>query len=304
MNRSVFRLLLALVLIAGLPQTYQGQKNANNAKAKAATMAPLSLKLPLKEGSVRFAVIGDSGTGSSKQRDVAEMMAQYRRLYPFDFVLMMGDNLYGSEEPQDFAKKFSDVYQNLLDDKVQFYAVLGNHDQPIQVNYVNFNMNGKDYYRFKKGNVAFYALNSNYMEKKQLQWLGDELAKDTSEWKIAFFHHPPYGSGKKHASNEQVRETVEPILVRYGVNAVLSGHEHVYERVKPQKGIYYFVSGAGGKLESEGIRTNSPLTEKSFDRDLHFILFEVTKDQLYFQAISRTGQTVDSGVLPKQAKHK
>ena len=260
----------------------------------------LKLTLPVKDGSVRFAVIGDTGSGTEKQRDVGAMMAQYRAVYPFEFVLMMGDNLYGGEAPKDFEKKFSGPYKALLNNNVKFYASLGNHDQALQVNYANFNMNGKEYYRFKKGNVAFYALNSNYMDKKQVEWLQSELAKDNSDWKVCFFHHPPYSSAKAHGSDPQLREVVEPIFIKYGVNVVLTGHDHVYERIKPQKGIYYFVSGGGGKLREGDVKDTSTLTEKSYDHDLHFMLFEVSGDQMYFQAISRTGETIDSGVIPRK----
>jgi hypothetical protein len=288
--------LLAFVVTATLFLPVTAQKLSNNS----AHSSPPKLTLPIKDGSVRFAVIGDTGSGTAKQRDVGDMMVKYRALFPFEFVLMMGDNMYGGEDPKDFEKKFSEPYKALLDNKVKFYASLGNHDMPIQVNYKNFNMNGKEYYRFTKGNIAFYALNSNYMDKKQVKWLEDELAKDTSEWKICFFHHPPYSSAKAHGSDGQLREVVEPIFVKYGVNVVLTGHDHVYERIKPQKGIYYFVSGAGGKLRSGDISETSKLTEKSYDRDLHFMLFEVAGDQMYFQAISRTGETIDSGMIARR----
>ena len=291
-----YNFLLAFVVSATLFLPVPAQKLTNNS----AHSAPPKLTLPVKNGSVRFAVIGDTGSGTEKQRDVGDMMVKYRALFPFEFVLMMGDNLYGGEAPQDFEKKFSEPYKVLLDNKVKFYATLGNHDLPLQVNYENFNMNGKEYYRFKKGNVAFYSLNSNYMDKKQVKWLEDELAKDTSEWKICFFHHPPYSSAKKHGSDDQLREVVEPIFLKYGVNVVLTGHDHVYERIKPQKGIYYFVSGAGGKLRSGDVSETSPLIEKSYDRDMHFMLFEVAGDQMYFQAISRTGETIDSGLIARK----
>ena len=295
-----YNLLFAFIVSAVLFIPAAAQKPNGDVVANRAHNSALKLALPNKDGSVRFAVIGDTGSGTSKQRDVGDMMVQYRALFPFEFVLMMGDNLYGGEDPRDFEKKFAEPYKSLLDNKVKFYATLGNHDLPIQVNYANFNMNGKEYYRFKKGNVAFYSLNSNYMDKKQVQWLEDELAKDTSEWKICFFHHPPYSSAKKHGSDDQLREVVEPIFLKYGVNVVLTGHDHVYERIKPQKGIYYFVSGAGGKLRSGDISETSQLNEKSYDRDLHFMLFEVAGDQMYFQAISRTGETIDSGIIARR----
>ena len=143
------------------------------------------------------------------------------------------------------------------------------------------------------------ALNSNYMDKKQVDWLEDELAKSKSEWKICFFHHPPYSSGKAHGPDEQLRQVVEPIFVKHGVNVVFTGHEHFYERLKPQKGVYYFISGAGGKLRAGGVGTSS-LSAKSFDQDMHFMLIEIIDDKLYFEVISRTGKTVDSGTISNQ----
>jgi hypothetical protein len=304
MRRFLFSILLSALIISGSLTSTSYAQSANGSKVAARANSSLKLALPLKEGSLKFAVIGDTGSGTSEQYQLGETMARYQAMFPFEFVLMMGDNLYGTEKAVDFEKKFSDVYKTLLVNKVKFYAALGNHDLPIQINYENFNMNGKEYYRFKKGNVAFYALNSNYMDKKQVQWLEDELAKDTSEWKVAFMHHPPYSSGGKHGSDTQLREVVEPIFIKYGVNVVLTGHDHFYERVKPQKGIYYFVSGAGGKLRSGDLKDNSTLTEKGYDRDLSFMMFEVVDKQMHFQVISRTGETVDSGVMMSKGARK
>lgn len=262
----------------------------------------VKLTLPLKDGSVRFMVVGDTGTGSEQQKELADLMLRYRTAFPFEFVLMMGDNMYGGEKPEDFKAKFEDVYKKLLDDKVKFYATLGNHDESNQRFYDYFNMKGEEYYRLTKGNVSFYSLNSNYMDKRQVKWMEDEMSKDTADWKIVFLHHPPYSSGKKHGSSSSVREVVEPIFLKYGVNAVFAGHEHFYERIKPQKGIYYFISGAGGKLRPGDVKKDSPLTEKAFDQDMSFMLLEVVKDEMHFQVVSRTGEIVDSGVIANQRK--
>ena len=305
MRQFLASLMTAAVLaLGGLAQNTLAQDTPAGEPVGATTRAasPLKLTLPLKDGSVRFMVVGDTGTGTEQQQELADVMFRYREAFPFEFALLMGDNMYGGEKPADFKLKFENIYKKLLDDKVMFYASLGNHDESNQRFYEHFNMKGEEYYRLQKGNVAFYALNSNYMDKRQLKWLEEELAKDASEWKIAFFHHPPYSSGGKHGSSTGVRETVEPIFLKYGVNAVFAGHEHFYERLKPQKGIYYFISGAGGKLRPGDVRDNSPLTEKAFDKDMSFMLLEVAGDQMHFQVISRAGETVDSGVLPKQAK--
>lgn len=260
----------------------------------------VKLTLPNKDNSVRFMVVGDTGTGSEQQQELANIMLRYRQVFPFEFVLMLGDNLYGSEKAVDYKKKFENVYKPLLDQKIKFYAALGNHDESNERFYEFFNMEGQEYYNFKKGDVSFYALNSNYMDKKQVDWLNEKLATDTAPWKIAFFHHPPYSSGAAHGSDTKLREIVEPIFLKYGVNVVFTGHEHFYERIKPQKGIYYFISGAGGKLREGNVKAGSPLTEKAFDRDMSFMLIEINSDQMYFQVISRTNETVDSGVVVHQ----
>jgi hypothetical protein len=302
MRRILASLFIAAAIVCGGLAENGFAQSRSNSKGSAQAAHPVKLSLPLKEGSVRFMVVGDTGTGTAQQRELANLMVQYRQAFPFEFALMMGDNMYGGEKPDDYKMKFEDVYKQLLDDKVMFYATLGNHDESNQRFYANFNMNGEEFYRFKRGNIAFYSLNSNYMDKRQLKWVEDELAKDTSEWKIAFFHHPPYSSGGKHGSETSVREVIEPIFVKYGVNAVFAGHEHFYERIKPQKGIYYFISGAGGKLREGDVKNNSPLTEKAYDKDMSFMLIEVSGTELYFQVISRTGETVDSGVLRNQKK--
>jgi hypothetical protein len=264
---------------------------------QAASRTPPSLSLPNSTDSVKFLALGDTGTGLRQQYELAGEMVAYRSVFPFDFAILLGDNIYGNEKPVDFRKKFEDVYKPLIDGGVKFYATLGNHDDPKQRYYANFNMNGEEYYRFKKGEVAFYFLNSNYMDKVQLAWLTSELAKDDSRWKIASFHHPPYSSGGAHGSSLGLRETLEPIFIKYGVDVVFAGHEHFYERVKPQHGIYYFIDGAGGTLRKGDVGKNSALTAKAFDQDLSFMLVEVTENTLHFQVISRTGETVDSGGL-------
>ena len=259
------------------------------------------ITLPNQKDSVHFAVIGDSGTGGSDQRVVAQRLTAARAAFPFDIVLMLGDNLYGNESPRDYATKFELPYKALLDAKVKFYAALGNHDDANQVMYEPFNMNGKKYYTFKPpgASVRFFALDSNYMDKDQLAWLEKELAGSQSDWKIMFFHHPLYSSGATHGSTVPLRNQIEPLFVKYGVDAVFAGHEHFYERIKPQKGIYYFVSGGAGKLRRGDIRT-SAITEKGFDDGYHFMLVELAPKMLYFQTISDKGVTVDSGALPRR----
>ncbi len=255
------------------------------------------LAVPNKSGSVKFAVIGDNGNGGKEEYEVAQRMAECYKVFPFEFVTMLGDNMYGGENPKDFMNKFETPYKALLDAGVKFYATLGNHDDPEQRNYKSFNMKGDRYYTFSpKRGVRFFSLDSNYIDKTQLQWIEKELANSGSDWKIVFFHHPPYSSGETHGSSMSIRAVLEPLFVKYNVSVVLSGHEHFYERVKPQKGIQYFISGAGGQLRKGNINQDE-LLDKGFDQDRSFMLMEIDGDDLYFQAISRTSTTVDSGIL-------
>ena len=254
------------------------------------------LKLPLKPKSVRFAVIGDSGTGEPKQFEVAHELFRDHSAFPFDFVIMMGDNIYGGQQPADFKRKFEDPYQPLLDAGVKFYASLGNHDDPNQRLYKPFHMDGKRYYSFKQGNAEFFALDSNYMDAEQLDWLKKQLTGSTSAWKICYFHHPLYSHGRDHGPDIDLRKLLEPLFQENGVKVVISGHEHSYERLKPQKGINYFVLGNSGQLRPHNLKPSAE-TEKGFDTDRAFGLIEIAGEELYFQIVSRTGETVDFGVL-------
>ena len=257
------------------------------------------LTLPNQQDSVRLAVIGDSGTGSSEQRVVADRLATMRGTFPFNIVLMLGDNVYDGNRPNDYASKFEAPYKTLLDADVKFFAALGDHDDPAQVFYKHFNMNGRKYYTFKPAgtNVRFVALDSKRMDKDQLAWLEKELA-GPSDWTIVFLHHPLYSSSSARDSTP-LRGQLEPLFVKYGVDVVFSGHDHFYERLKPQQGIYYFVSGAAARLDRGRIRPTA-LTEKGFDQGYHFMLVEVTPKALHFQAISEQGVIVDAGALPRR----
>lgn len=271
------------------------------AVATVSALAAPNVTLPNAKDSLKFAIIGDSGTGSSSQYRVAKQLTDSRTVFPYEFVLMMGDNLYGGSKESDFRKKFEEPYKALLDAKVPFYASLGNHDNPNERFYKLFNMNGERYYTFKPkvGGVRFFALDSNYMDKPQLEWLEKELVASGSDWKIAFFHHPLYSSGGAHGSDVQLRERLEPLFLKYGVDVVFAGHEHFYERIKPQKGIYYFVSGGAAKLRENDVRPNSPLTAKGFDTGYHFMLIEIEKEVMHFQVITDQGATVDSGDIAR-----
>lgn len=287
----IIAVLWSLLVCAAMLQAISSQQN------QPAMSASSEVQPPVGKDSVRFIVIGDSGTGDRGQYDTAAQMWAAHAVFPYDFAIMVGDNLYGSERPQDFVSKFERPYKPMLDANIPFYAALGNHDDPNQRFYKFFGMGGKRFYTFQKGDVRFFALDSNYMDKDQQRWLEEELSKSNSKWKIPYFHHPLYSSGATHGSEVDLRAIIEPLFIKYNVNVVFAGHEHFYERVNPQKGIYYFTAGGSAKLREGNIRANTGLTAKGFDTEQSFMLVEIDGDVMRFQTISRHGKRVDSGEI-------
>jgi hypothetical protein len=298
------------------PPADTGAARASEPPAAPATTAG-SLKfaddgvaLPRNAGSLRFAVMGDTGRGDRAQYDTANEMAHWRERFAFTFVLMLGDNIYAAGTPQEYAARFERPYKALLDAGVVFHAVIGNHDPPGEADYPPFNMNGHRYYSFVeeegplpigKHQIAFFAIDNVNLDAQQVDWLRRELAASSAEWKICFFHHPLYTSGRYSLSAASLRQILEPIFIQYGVQVGLNGHEHFYERIVPAHGVQYFTSGAGGAVRPGGLR-HTAWTASGFDRDNHFMLMEISGDTLYFQVISRTGQTIDVGRIDRAAK--
>lgn len=271
--------------------------------------APGHLALPAQPGSVRFAVIGDSGRGDQRQYETAAQLNAWRARFPFEFVVMLGDNIYDHHTPADYQQRFETPYRPLLEAGVTFHAAIGNHDDPAQIFYEKFHMGGERYYSYRRaemslrggltgGGVRFFVLDSRSLDSGQLAWLHQQLQDSGSRWKIAYFHHPIYTSGRYRTAARILRSELEPVLVDGDVDVVLAGHEHFYERLAPQRGIAYFTLGSSGALRKGDIRP-STLTARGFDEDNAFLLMEVVGDELYFQAVSRTGDTVDAGVLRK-----
>jgi predicted MPP superfamily phosphohydrolase len=251
---------------------------------------------PVNADSLRFAVIGDNGTGEKAEHDVGAQMHAARTTFPFEFVIMLGDNLYGRQQTEDFVDKFEKPYASILAAGVPFYAALGNHDDPKNRFYKGFNMDGQRYYTFAKRDVRFVVFDTNRMDGTQLAWIEETLKNATEPWKICYFHHPLYSDAGRHGPDVEMRVMLEPLMVRYGVSAVFSGHEHVYERIKPQKGITYFVAGSGGQLRKGDLNPSNTMAA-GFDQDQAFMLVEIVGNELRFQTISRTGRIVDSGVV-------
>ncbi len=261
-----------------------------------------------RSDAVRFIIFGDSGKGDTAQYELGRMMAAHHWDRMFDMALMLGDNIYPSGDAEDIPAKFERPYAELLRRGVKFYATLGNHDvrngRDAQMNYPKFNMGGRAYYSFTRGDslVEFFALDSTSFSVRQRRWLEEALRASQAKWKIAFFHHPLYSSADKHGSKLELRAELEPLFVKHGVDAVFSGHDHVYERVKPQQGVHYFVSGVGSKPRRGDLERDSPVYAAGDDETSSFISVEITPERFSFRTIDIGGRVIDSGeVAPRTA---
>ncbi len=257
---------------------------------------------PVKD-KLRFAILGDWGTGDGDGYSLARQMCDTHRRSAFDFVIGAGDNIYPNGNGKYFSKNFEQPFAGLLNDRISFHTVLGNHDvtdgRQDQCQYPLFNMGGHCYYKMSKGDglVDFFMLDSTDYDNAQAAWFEEALRASTAKWKITVFHHPIYSSGKKHGSDMGLRRKIEPLLTKYKVNAVFSGHDHIYERTTLQTGVQYFVTGAGGKTRRGDVDMKCDFRAASYDEDNHFMLLEVGDKGINFQAISEKGDIVDSGAI-------
>ncbi|MGH9779299.1 MAG: metallophosphoesterase [Candidatus Acidiferrales bacterium] len=274
--------------------------------------------------SIRFAVIGDSGTGDASQHLIAQRMAEWRQRLPFGLVLMLGDNIYGGAfgwgggAEKDFAEKFDRPYEALLTRGVVFRAALGNHDMrhrdgaDLVTSYDRFHIEHPDgYYSFTAGRlddgaplVEFFVLNTVRLEKDkedpmQLEWLERALAESRARWRIVYGHHPLHSTGRRHGADERMRAKLEPLFFASSqprVHAVLAGHDHIYQRFQPQRGIAYFVCGSSGKLRRGNAEPDAGVAAVN-DREHTFMLWEATPEELRFRAINEHGLAFDCGVI-------
>jgi len=303
MRWLILPLTVAVLIACGCSVGIPIQAGPASVEAPQQSAGEAPVPLPNANGSLKFVVLGDFGTGGPGQYELAAQMARFHDGFKFDMVVTVGDNIYGGEEtPQEFTLKFETPYKPLLDAGVKFYATLGNHDAREQRFYELFNMGGEYYYTLKapSGSVRFFMIDSTYRAPEQIVWLEEQLKGSNDDWKIAVFHHPLYSSGGRHGPDVKLRETLEPLFVPYNVSVVFAGHDHFYERIKPQRGIMYFIVGSGGQLAFGDINKRSTLTAKGFDTDNVFLAVEIEGDKMYFNAISREGQVVDSGVIERR----
>ncbi|HUS64474.1 MAG TPA: metallophosphoesterase [Kofleriaceae bacterium] len=237
---------------------------------------------------VAFVAFGDSGNGGDDQFSVREHL----ETVPMQMMIHTGDIAYESGTMQQFEDNYFSVYASMTD-SIPMWPSIGNHDEHDtyhQVYDLPWASSSHDYYSFDYGDVHFVALDTNDVSQRQADWLEDDLAENQREWTVVYGHHPPFSSGE-HGCATDVRDLFVPIFEKYDVDLVLAGHDHDYERMVPQNGVNYVVTGGGGR----GTRPmGSPQDFTAFAESvLHFVYVEVEGNQLLLHAIDATGVEFD-----------
>src|SRR5436190_1547376 len=244
--------------------------------------------------TTRMLAVGDFGVGGATERATGRAIKTWEASHPANLLLTLGDNDY-TESPTAFEQNWSDAFGWLGGAGVRVRGTLGNHDVRVDGGRYEFDtlrMPARHYER-SRGNLDLFVLNSNTVGDRQTAWLERRLAASTARWKIVSFHHPAYTCGG-YLSNPAVVSRWVPLFRRYGVQLVLSGHDHNYQRFARSHGVTYVVQGGGGQ-ELYSLRPcPDGYPRRAFARKGHgFLDIVVGKDALRLRAVNLSGRVVD-----------
>jgi 3',5'-cyclic AMP phosphodiesterase CpdA len=250
----------------------------------------------IASAELRLAIAGDVGHPSAELGLTVAAMADEHARRPFDALVLLGDNIYPDGDPARVREAVLDPLAPILGPGIDLVAVLGNHDvdrgQPDEVAR-RLGMPARWYER-RIGPIQLLALDSTRAgDPEQGSWLERRLADSDAAFRVVALHHPPYSAGW-HGSSRDVRRAFGPAFVRHGVDVVLAGHEHDYQRSKPINGTTYIVSGAATHLRATGKRR---FTVSAHARH-HFLDLWVIDEQLIIQPVGHDRQPFDRAVLP------
>lgn len=237
---------------------------------------------PTTNSPYRVWVIGDAGTANDEQVKVRDAFYQLeaKEKKQADFWLMLGDNAYNTGTDQEYQKAVFDIYPQILK-RSTLFSTRGNHEasrgpsgQAVYYDIFSFPTGNElgglasgteAYYSFNYGPVHYVCLDSEGSDRSKTgamaQWLKKDLENNIKPWTIAFWHHPPYTKGSHDSDREsqlvEMRENFLPLLESFGVDLVLSGHSHSYERS-------YFMNGHFGK--SETFKATTHIVQSGYGR--------------------------------------
>ncbi len=244
---------------------------------------------------VRLAVAGDVGSGDLAAYRTASSIAYQARTQPFDALLLLGDNVYPDGDPRRVEQTIFGPFASVLDEGTRLLPVLGNHDVDSGFGSAQARALGMPgpWYAIRIDELLIVALDSNRpTDPDQQAWLASTLAHSDARWIVVMLHHPPYSAGW-HGSDEAARDAFAPLFERYGVQLVLSGHDHDYQRSEPIEGVTYVVSGAAAKTRPT---SRADFTESAWSV-LHWLEIEVWADRLELRAVSQDGLVFDRATI-------
>ncbi len=289
--------LLAAVVVAVGAAFLLGNACGSELRPPIGRPVPTTTPTPPEGKLLRFAVVGDFGTGDDVQRAVARRMCDRMHRRSFELVVTTGDNVYPDGDPDRFQDAFFEPYRCLLRAGVRFRAVLGNHDVMTrsgrpQLREPAFGMKARNYVVRKRG-VRFVMVDSNDLDREVLR--ANLRAEAGDLWTVVVMHHPVYSPGTGHGSTPGF-ETLPRMFARRGVDLVLSGHDHLYAVSKPLRGIRYVVTGGGG-AGLYGCRA-AWFSARCVPRH-HFLEVAAAADELVVRAIPPRGRAFHTFRIPQ-----
>lgn len=242
--------------------------------------------------ALRLAVAGDVGTGEAAELATAKAVTAAAARRPFDGWSCSATTSTRTETRPGWAPTVFEPFGPVLSQGTRLLPVLGNHDVEGQV--APLGMPGR-WYAKALGPVLFIGLDSTKTDDPaQRAWLERTLSAATEPWKVVALHHPPYSAGQ-HGSSQNVRDAFGRLFERYGVQLVLAGHDHDYQRTTPINGVTYVVSGGAAKLRKTGSADDTAVSRSTY----HFVDLVVWPDRLLIQAVGQDGLVLDSATIPR-----
>jgi hypothetical protein len=243
--------------------------------------------------------MGDFGVGGTTERGLGASMKTFASHHPAAQLLVtLGDNDY-TESPSAFHTNWVASFGWIGGAGLNVAGTLGNHDVRVEggrYEYDELNMK-RARYRRTVGNVQFFILNSNRVNARQTNWLKRVLPASTATWKIAVFHHPAWTCGE-YRSNAAVVQNWVPLFEKFGVQLVLNGHDHNYQRFGARNGVRYIVHGGGGAhlYPIESCPASYPT--RKFARAVHgFLYLRASDTELRVSAYTRRRALVDRLII-------
>jgi predicted phosphodiesterase len=260
-----------------------------------------------------FAAIGDFGTDDERQRRVSDLVGSWGP----DFIITAGDNRYGNRSMDavigghycDWLNgvQGGDLCSGKASSVNRFFPSAGNHDYRDGggiseytdyftlpgVDIESTNTSGTElYYDFVQGPVHFFAIDSHGASKDtQKEWLEKTSVASASKWKIVFFHHAAYSSSSAHGSDSSMQWD----FAAWGVDAVIAGHDHTYERIE-HDGVLYFVNGLGGRSIYE---LGQPVegSQVRYNEDNGAMRITADSAEMTFEFVATSGTVIDSRTI-------